>query len=119
MQDVDYLTMAAAIDPVRTAEIVNAIIPKVVWEVGVTDPEDPTWVISDISWSTDPDVWEKARADLANIIEVPTVVYVNKADGSCSGKTPCYTSIQDGNQRSEYRVCHKDSPGNLHRVDYP
>jgi len=71
LQDVDYLTMAAAIDPVRTAEIVNAIIPKVAWEVDVTDPEDPTWVISDISWSTDPDVWEKARADLANIIEVP------------------------------------------------
>ena len=65
LQDVDYLTMAAAIDPVHTAEIVNAIIPKAAWEVGVTVPEDPTWVISDIGWSTDPDVWEKTRSDVA------------------------------------------------------
>jgi hypothetical protein len=69
IQDVDYLTLAAEIDAERTAEIVNEIVPKVLWEVGVSDPEDPTWVLADISWSTDPDVWEAARVELADIIE--------------------------------------------------
>jgi len=69
IQDVDYLTMAAAIDPVRTAEIVGEIVPEVLWELGVESEEDPTYVYSDISWSTDPDVWEAAREELAGIIE--------------------------------------------------
>ena len=42
LQDHDYLSMAAAIDPAAVEEIVNRIIPKVVWEVGVTDTTDPT-----------------------------------------------------------------------------
>jgi hypothetical protein len=69
IQDVDYLTLAGAISPTRTAEIVSAIIPKVLWEYGVDDPEDPSWVRTDISWSTDPDDWETARAELADIVE--------------------------------------------------
>ncbi len=69
IQDVDYLTMAAAIDNERVVEIIDDMIPKVLWEYGVSDPEDPTWVITDISWPTDPDRWEEARAQLAEIIE--------------------------------------------------
>jgi hypothetical protein len=69
IQDVDYLKLAEAISPTRTAEIVDAMVPKVLWEYGVSDPEDPTWVTTDISWSTDPDDWEAARAALATIIE--------------------------------------------------
>ena len=69
IQDVDYLTLAASVNPTRTAEIVNEIVPKVLWEYGVEDPGDPTWVLTDISWSTDPDVWEAAREELADIIE--------------------------------------------------
>ena len=69
IQDADYLTLAAEIDAERTAEIVSEIVPNVLWEVGASDPEDPTWVLTDISWSTDPDVWEAARAELADIIE--------------------------------------------------
>jgi len=69
IQDVDYLTLAAAINPARTAEIVNEVVPTVLWEYGVSDPEDPTWVHTDISWSIDPDGWEAARAELADIIE--------------------------------------------------
>jgi len=69
IQDVDYLTLAAAVNPTRTAQIVNEMVPKVLWEYGVSDSEDPTWVLTDISWSTDPDVWEAARAELADIIE--------------------------------------------------
>jgi hypothetical protein len=70
IQDVDYLTLAADIDLERTAEIVAAMVPKVLWEVGVSDPEDPTWVLTDVSWSADPDLWEAARAELADLIEV-------------------------------------------------
>ncbi len=69
IQDVDYLTLAAVISPTRTAEIISATIPQVLWEYGVEDLEDPTWVLTDISWSTDPDDWEAARAELADIIE--------------------------------------------------
>ena len=69
IQDADYLTMAAAIDPNRVAEIVNEIIPSVLWELGVEEVNDPSYVLTDISWSTDPDVWETARAELADIIE--------------------------------------------------
>jgi hypothetical protein len=69
IQDADYLALAAAIDPARTARIVDSIIPKVLWEYGVTDPNDPTYLQTDISWSTVPDVWEAARAELADIIE--------------------------------------------------
>ncbi len=68
LQDVDYLNMAAAVNPARTAKIVDQIVPKVLWEYGVSDPGDPTWVLTDISWSNDPDIWEKARAELGAII---------------------------------------------------
>jgi len=69
IQDMDYLTLAAQIDPQRVAEIVREMTPSVLWEVGVEDPEEPTWVLADVSWPTDPDVWEAARAELAEIIE--------------------------------------------------
>ncbi|HDL65261.1 MAG TPA: DUF4091 domain-containing protein, partial [Proteobacteria bacterium] len=69
IQDVDYLTLAAEIAPGRVAEIVADMIPKILWEYGVDDPSDPTWIRTDISWSTDPDVWEASRAELADIIE--------------------------------------------------
>lgn len=69
IQDVDYLTLAAAKNPTRVAEIVASMIPKVLWEYGINDPSDPTWVRSNISWSTNPNVWEAARAELAGIIE--------------------------------------------------
>ena len=69
IQDVDYLTLAAEIDPERAAEIVNEMIPSVLWEVGVDDLEDPTYVYADISWPTNPDLWETVRRELADIIE--------------------------------------------------
>ena len=62
-------TLAAAVDPARTAQIIDRMIPTILWECGVDDPGDPTWLRADISWSTDPDVWEEARAELADVIE--------------------------------------------------
>ncbi len=69
IQDVDYLALAQQKDPVKTQQILNQIVPKALWEYGVNDPSDPTWVRTDISWSNDPDVWEAARKQLADIIE--------------------------------------------------
>jgi hypothetical protein len=68
IQDVDYLTMAAQINPTAVAAIVKKMVPKVMWEVGVSDPSDPTWVMGPINWNTDPDAWEAVRRQLADII---------------------------------------------------
>ena len=86
IQDVDYLMLAAAIDPARTAQIVDRIVPKVLWEVGVSDPSDPTWVRTNISWSTDPNDWEEARAELADIIESATTGVASSGDFDGDGK---------------------------------
>lgn len=69
IQDVDYLTLAAAKDPARTRAIVDRMARSVLWENGVTDPADPSWVRCDIGWPTDADSWESARRELADIIE--------------------------------------------------
>ena len=69
IQDGDYLTLAAAINPTAVNALVKRMIPKVLWEYGVDEPTDPTYIRTNISWSTDPDVWETARAELADIIE--------------------------------------------------
>lgn len=69
IQDVDYLTLAAKINPAKTQQIVNSIVPKVLWENGVDSLADPTYRNGSVSWSNDPNVWEGARAQLADIIE--------------------------------------------------
>jgi hypothetical protein len=69
IQDIDYVTMAAAINPTRTRQIVEALVPKALWEVGVADQNDPTWQRTNTGWNPDPAAWEAARAELAAIIE--------------------------------------------------
>lgn len=71
IQDVDYLTLAMAKNPARVNQLISQMVPKAFWEYGVSDPNDPTWVRTDISWSTNPDVWEAVRDELATIIETP------------------------------------------------
>ncbi len=68
VQDVDYLTLAQGIDSAATKTLVDEIIPKVLWEYGVDSANDPTYVHTDISWSSNPDVWEAARLKLAQMI---------------------------------------------------
>jgi len=85
IQDVDYLTMAAEIAPARVAEIVGTMIPKILWEYGVDDPGDPTWIRTDISWSTDPDLWEAVRAELADIIESASASIIGSGDYNGDG----------------------------------
>ncbi len=69
IQDVDYLALARAINPVATQAIIDKTVPKVLWEVGVDDPKDPSYVHTDISWSVNPDDWEASRKALADIID--------------------------------------------------
>lgn len=69
LQDAEYLALAAKKDPKRTAAIVQRVVPKVLWEYGRSSEADPTWVKTPVSWSPDPDVWEAARAELADLIE--------------------------------------------------
>jgi hypothetical protein len=68
IQDVDYLTMANAVDPAGVRTLVDSMVPKALWDYGVADPNDPTWVRADISWSNNPDAWETARAKLVRIV---------------------------------------------------
>lgn len=74
----DYLTMAAAVDPAAVEQIVARRLPKTLWEYGVDEPTDPTYVCTDISWSIDPDDWEAARRQLADIIESGQVPVAGK-----------------------------------------
>lgn len=90
IQDVDYLAQAAAINPSATQAIVTQMVPKVVWEVGVDDLSDPTYVHSDISWSNDPDVWENARLQLANIIDPPAASLKKPVPPSSGARTLFY-----------------------------
>lgn len=73
IQDTDYLALAKAKNPTAVNQIIAQMVPKVLWDYGVSDANDPTWVRTDISWSTNPDVWETARAQLANIIETGSI----------------------------------------------
>ncbi len=68
IQDMDYLELARQIDPEAVDELVESMIPQVLWDYGVDNPADPSYVHTDISWSTDPDVWEDARKQLSDII---------------------------------------------------
>ena len=66
LQDVDYLTLAERIDPAAAKAVQDRIMPKAMWQYGGTDPNYYTG--EGPAWSSDPDVWEVARAELASII---------------------------------------------------
>ncbi len=69
IQDAEYLALAMEASPRVTRGILDRMIPSVLWEIGVTERSDPSYVFTDISWSIDPDDWETARAQLAALIE--------------------------------------------------
>ncbi len=70
IEDVDYLTLASAIDSSSVSAIVDKMVPSVLWEVQCHDPtSDCSYSYAPVSWSIDPDDWETARAALAHIID--------------------------------------------------
>jgi hypothetical protein len=68
--DGDYLALAKSIDPNQTAAILSKVMPKAIWEVHAPGwpVGDPTYSNDAPSWSSNPDDWEAARAQLAAII---------------------------------------------------
>jgi hypothetical protein len=68
IQDVDYLTMAAAMDPAAVRSLVNTMVPKALWDFGVDNPSDPSYVHADLGWPNNPETWERARAQMALLI---------------------------------------------------
>lgn len=113
IQDADYLALAAAVDPTRTAQIIDNIIPKVLWEYGVTDPSDPTFLQTDISWPTDPDVWETARAELADIIEEESGVSGSAPPIVCPASTECVGLVAGSCQFVAWTAHGTTSPSEL------
>ncbi len=67
IEDADYMAIAAQIDPVAVRNIVQTVIPKVLWEYPAPGG-DTTYFYGDISWSSNPDMWESGRSQLAQII---------------------------------------------------
>jgi hypothetical protein len=65
IQDIDYVTLAAAINPAETQKIVDRMVPRSFWDY----KDLGGWMVDDISYSINPDVWEAARKQLADIIE--------------------------------------------------
>ncbi|MCZ8131277.1 MAG: DUF4091 domain-containing protein [Steroidobacteraceae bacterium] len=90
VQDADYIAMAHAVDAARTEAIVQRMVPRGLWEVGVQEASDPTWKRTDISWPIDPDACEAARKELGDIIEsrVPREEADAAGDRGCSGAAP-------------------------------
>ena len=68
LQDYEYLRLARKVDPVAVDNLVIKMVPESLWELGVTDKNDPSYIHKGISWSVDPDEWESARRELADII---------------------------------------------------
>lgn len=52
-------------DPDKTRKIVERMVPRAFWDY----KDLGGWMIDDISWSINPDDWEAARSQLADIIE--------------------------------------------------
>jgi hypothetical protein len=67
LEDYEYLKMAHEVDPQAVDALVRKMVPESLWELGVTDKNDPTYVHKGISWSVNPDDWEHARRELADI----------------------------------------------------
>ena len=66
LQDGDYLTLAASVNPDAVKSIVDRVLPQTLWEYTANTPDSYTG--GGPSWSSDPDTWEEARAELAGII---------------------------------------------------
>ena len=69
IQDHDYLVMAAKAHPQRVKEIITDLLPKALWAGAMLGSSEQDSAFEEIGWMTDPDKWEAARSELADIIE--------------------------------------------------
>ena len=82
IQDSLYVDMARVACASETNTALAILIPKALDEYPVDDTNDPTYGHAPVSWSTNPDVWEAFRLNLANKIIL---------GGCSSGPTPTAT----------------------------
>lgn len=68
IQDADYLALASKKNPERVERLLSRFVPRTLWENGVSDPKDPTWVRCPLGWVEDSGPWEEARRELSQII---------------------------------------------------
>lgn len=68
LQDADYLALASKKNPARVKELLSKFVPRTLWQNGVSDSKDPTWVRCPMGWVEDNRPWEDARRELASII---------------------------------------------------
>jgi hypothetical protein len=72
IQDVDYLVLASQANPTAVQNLVSQMVPEALWENQCFDPvNDCSYFKGPISWSENPDNWESARLQLADIIDPP------------------------------------------------
>lgn len=69
LEDADYIALAKLKNAASTNTLIASQVPTALWDYGVFDPADPTYQYTGISWNTNPDTWDSARAQLATIIE--------------------------------------------------
>ena len=69
IQDVDYLKLAAAVNSAAVSALVSKMAPRAIWENPCFATSDCSYTYDPVSWSTKPDDWEAARAQLAHIID--------------------------------------------------
>lgn len=84
IQDVDYLTLANAINPTAVGNLVSSMVPAAFWENQCFDLSDCTYFKGPVSWSNNPDKWESARSQLADIIAPLGGVTANLASSPTS-----------------------------------
>lgn len=80
LQDADYIALASRVDASRAAEIVGKVLPRTLWEVDA--PEPAFYTGGGPSWSSDPDTWESARAELADLIANACIAERTRAECS-------------------------------------
>lgn len=93
LQDYDYLEIASHIDNTAVAQILGRVLPKTMWEIAAPDPT--FYTAGGNSYSSDPDIWEGARSDLADIITNYCSGPSGTNDGLCRGNitTPSLISL--------------------------
>lgn len=67
INDYDYLAKANRVSPTTTASIVASLVPSALWDISCFDPADCSYSYGGRLWTADPNSWEVARAQLANL----------------------------------------------------
>jgi hypothetical protein len=110
VQDVDYIALAAAINPSAVNIIVNTMVPQVLWDVPCYGPN---WTAPPISYSTDPDEWENARLQLANIIDSPAITTTSLPGGVTGVSYSQTLAVSDGMESCTWSVTSGTLPTGL------